>query len=103
MRKLVRSISVAACVAAMLGASALQAASRRSVPIDIPFAFKASNQMMPVGTYTVRRGTAEGFATLVNVKTGQRVQVLSPLSIESTKTRLVFERDGDRFVLKSLS
>jgi len=102
MRKLLQALSLTACAAVIPGTGALQAASRRSEPVQIPFEFKLNNKVLPAGTYRLQRGSTDAFSSLVNLKTGQRVPLLSPLGNETTKTGLVFERDGDGFVLKKL-
>jgi hypothetical protein len=103
MRKFLKALSLTACTAAMLGTGALQAGSRRSEPVQIPFEFKVNNKVLPAGTYRLQRGVNDAFSSLVNIKTGQRIQLLSPIGSETTKTKLVFEREGDGFVLKKLS
>ena len=97
-----KALPAAVCLAALLGTGAL-AASRRTEPVDIPFDFKVNHKLLPAGTYRLQRGPADGFTELVNVKTGERVHLLRPIGSETTKTKLVFEREGDLFVLKKLS
>ena len=39
-------------------ASALQAAGRRSEPVEIPFDFTVHGKQLPAGTYRLQKGTA---------------------------------------------
>jgi hypothetical protein len=103
MHKFVKTLALTVCAAAILGAGALQAAARRSAPLEIPFAFKVHNKVLPAGTYRIQRGATDGFVTLLNIKTGQQVQILRTLGGETSKTRLVFEHDTDGYVLKKMS
>ena len=95
MRHFLKALTFTVCAAAILGTSALQAAARRSEPLEIPFAFRVHNKVFPAGTYRIQRGPADGFVSLVNVKTGHQVQVLRQTGGEYSKTRLVFEHDAD--------
>jgi hypothetical protein len=103
MNKFVKTLSVTAVAAAMFGAGALQAAGRRSEPLEIPFDFTVHGKHLPAGEYRLQRGSADAFAALVNVRTGARVQVLRTRGNDGNKPKLVFEHDGGGYVLRKVS
>ena len=103
MNRFAKALSIATVAGAMLGASALQAAGRRSEPVEIPFDFSVQGKHLPAGTYRLQRGSSDNFAALVNVQTGARVQILRTRGNSDAKPKLVFERQGDGFVLRKLS
>jgi hypothetical protein len=88
--------------AAMLGSSVLQAA-HRSEAVEIPFAFKVHRTHLPAGTYRLEHRDSEVFATLVNLKTGEHIELLRPVGRDTGKAKLVFERGAGGYVLKRLS
>jgi hypothetical protein len=103
MNRFVKALSVAIGAAVMLGSSAMQAAGHRSDPVEIPFDFTVQGQQLPAGAYRLQRGASDRVTALVNVRTGKQVQILRSLGNEPGKTRLVFERQGDGYVLRKLS
>jgi hypothetical protein len=103
MRTVLNNLLITGCCALVLGTAGLQAAPHRTGPVEIPFAFKVYNRVLPAGTYRIQRGDTQAYAELVNIKTGQRVQLLRSFTSESTKTKLIFEREGTGFVLRKLS
>jgi len=89
---------------AMIAASALNASIMWSEKVAIPFDFQVSKTAMPAGEYRVSRNSGSEIAFLVNVKTGQQVQVLrnSANSVEG-KARLIFENTSNGHKLKTIS
>jgi hypothetical protein len=91
-------------IAAMVTASALNASTFRTEKIEIPFAFQVSKITMPAGEYRVQQSFGSNIAFLVNVKTGQQVQMLRSVgSRGENRARLVFENTAEGRVLKSIS
>jgi hypothetical protein len=88
--------------AAMLGSSVLQAA-HRSEAVEIPFDFKVHRTHLPAGTYRLEHRDAEAFATLVNLKTGEHIELLRPVGKDTGKAKLVFEHRSAGYVLKRIS
>jgi hypothetical protein len=75
-----------------MGVSALRAAATMSENFNIPFAFQVQNHTMPAGEYRIQQEEGESFATLVNTRTGARIQMLRPANThQQGKARLVFE------------
>jgi hypothetical protein len=101
MKRFLNALTLA--TAALAGASALRAATLRSAPVEIPFTFTIGGKQLPAGTYRLQRGTTDNFATLVNLYTGAQVQLLRPVGKTGEKTKLIFERHGDGYVLRKLS
>ena len=103
MNRFFQALSMTLAGAAIMGGTALQAAGRRSEPVEIPFDFTVQGRHLPAGTYRVQKGTSDRFSALVNVRTGKPIQLLRSLGNETGKTKLVFERRADGYVLKKLS
>jgi hypothetical protein len=103
MKRFLQSLSLTAGAAAILGSGVLQAAGHRTEPLEIPFDFVVQGKHLPAGTYRLQRGTAERIDALVNVRTGAQVQVLRSVGGDGHKTKLIFERQGDTYVLRKLS
>ena len=91
-------------VAAMFTASALNAATFRSENVSIPFAFRVAKVALPAGEYRITQGHGSDITYLINLKTGQQVQILrsggSPLE---DRAKLVFENTSEGYVLKTIS
>ncbi len=103
MNRILKALSLAAGAAAVLGTGALQAAGHRSDPLEIPFAFTVQGKQLPAGTYRLQRADTNRIEALVNVRTGEQVQILRSLGNNGPKIKLMFERQGDRYVLRKLS
>jgi hypothetical protein len=92
------------CVCALvLGATAfgsissLQAAYCRTAKVNIPYQFRVSNVVMPGGEYRLMQEVGSEIATLINVNTGKRVQLLRPSTAQvpgKAFFKLVREKDG---------
>ena len=103
MNRFLKALSMTIGAAAMLGTGALQAAGHRSEPLQIPFDFTVQGTQLPAGTYRLQRGVSDRFDALVNVRTGKQVHILRSPGNQSGKVKLVFERQGDHYVLRKLS
>ena len=91
-------------VAAMFTASALNAATFRSENVSIPFAFRVAKVALPAGEYRITQGHGSDITYLINLKTGQQVQVLrSGGAPVEGRARLVFENTGSGYILKAIS
>jgi hypothetical protein len=92
-QKTFRALALLPCAALILGASAMQASTVKSDKFEIPFEFKVQkHQILPAGEYEVQQASDSSFATLVNRKTGERVQFLRPSTThEQGKARLIFK------------
>ena len=92
--------------AALLVSGALQASTIKSEKVEIPFAFSVQNNrvMLPPGQYQVEQQQGSEVASLVNTKTGERVNVLRPENThEKGKAHLVFVQTAEGHSLKSIS
>ena len=91
--------------AILLAGSALQAAAIRAEKVRIPFDFQVQkHKTLPAGEYRVEQDPGAGFASLVNTKTGERVELPSPPTAhEQGKVRLIFENTANGRLLKSIS
>jgi len=103
MRRLSKALFVMAGSAALLGTSVLQAAGRRSEPVQIPFDFVVQGKQLPAGTYRLQREAGDRIEALVNLRTGQQVQMLRSLGGDGGKVKLQFERQGNTYFLRKLS
>jgi hypothetical protein len=91
-------------IAAMMTASALNATTFQSEKVDIPFAFQVAKTMLPAGEYRIQQSFGSDIVYLVNLKTGQQVQVLrSAGGKRDGHAKLVFENGAGGRVLKTLS
>jgi hypothetical protein len=91
-------------IAAMIAASSLNATTFYSEKVSIPFDFRVSKVMLPAGEYRLQQNFGDGIAYLVNVKTGQQVQVLrSPGNHVDGRARLIFENANGGYALKTVS
>jgi hypothetical protein len=103
MKRTWKALTMTAGLAAMLGMGTLEAAVHKSETVQIPFAFKVQHKDMPAGMYRIVHESAGGIATLVNVKNGERVQLLHSTSSHAAKTKLIFEQKDSGYVLKRLA
>jgi hypothetical protein len=100
----IRVSALLPCFALLLGAS-LHASTVESQKFEIPFDFQVlKHKTLPAGEYQVQQDAGSAFATLVNTKTGERVQLLRPSTThEEGKARLVFENTENGHSLKQIS
>ena len=104
MKNVFRTCAVGVGIAAMMTASALNATTFQSEKVEIPFAFQVSKTMLPAGEYRIQQSFGSDIAYLVNLKTGQQVQVLRSVGGKRDgRARLVFESGSGVRVLKALS
>ena len=103
MKNVFRTCAVGVGIAAILTTSTLNAATFYSEKVAIPFDFRVSKVTMPAGEYRVNQPFSSDIAYLVNIKTGQQVQVLRATSAQTGgRARLVFENTGTGHVLKTV-
>ena len=104
MKNVFRTCAVGVGIAAMVTASALNAATIQTEKVDIPFNFQVSKTAMPAGMYRVHQSFGSDIAFLVNVTTGQQVQVLRNIGAHKEgRAKLVFENTASGRVLKTIS
>lgn len=103
MKNVMRMCALGVGVAAMFGASVLSAASFESQRVSIPFEFHVAKVTMPAGEYKVQESAGSGVTFLINVKTGQQVQMLRSSGRGTGRTRLVFENNSTGYTLKAIS
>jgi hypothetical protein len=90
--------------AALCSTGSLQATELCSERLTIPFAFQADKTVLPSGTYRVEQDFGSALLTLVNVKTGQRIQVIRhEPPRQDGKLRLTFVVEGQTTRLKSIA
>jgi hypothetical protein len=90
-------------VPAMVTASALNATTFQTEKVAIPFSFQVSKTTMPAGDYRVQENFGSDIAYLVNLKTGQQVQVLRNTGEKKEgRAKLVFQNTATGHVLKTI-
>ncbi|MCU1232056.1 MAG: hypothetical protein JWP63_23 [Candidatus Solibacter sp.] len=102
--RIYRTLALSLGLTAIFATSNLNATIFYSERVDIPFEFKVGKHVYSSGTYRVEQSFGSDIATLVNLKTGQRVQMLVPVTNRSTdKNLLKFENKNGVRTLKALS
>jgi hypothetical protein len=101
----IRVFALALGLTAMFATSQLSAQQAAySEKVYIPFAFHVAKVTMPAGEYRIEQGFGKDIAMLVNLQTGQRVQILrQEASRMPGKAKLVFETGPRGYSLKTLS
>jgi len=106
-KKAICTFAMALGLTAMFAASSLsaqQGVGVNSDAITIPFAFHVDKVALPAGEYRLERVFGKAVVTLVNLHTGQRVQILrSEATSTPGKSRLTFENGPGGYTLKKLS
>lgn len=104
LKQVSRGLALTLGTAALFSAVSLHADLIRSSKISIPFEFMVQHRSLPAGDYWVEQATGSEVAVLVNVKTGQRVEILRPTANhEPGKTRLEFKSEADGQHLKKIT
>ena len=101
----IRVFALALGLTAMFATSQLSAQqSANSEKVFIPFAFHVAKVMLPAGEYRIEQAFGKDIAMLVNMQTGQRVQILrQEANHVPGKAKLVFETGPQGHTLKTLS
>jgi hypothetical protein len=104
-KKAIGMFALALGLTAMFATSSLSAQeSVYSNKVAIPFAFHVEKVALPAGEYRIERVFGKEIVTLVNLQTGQRVQILWPEATRTPgKSKLVFETGPQGYSLKKLS
>jgi hypothetical protein len=103
MQNVFRRCALGAGIAALFAASALNAVTFQSKTVSIPFAFRVSKLTLPAGEYRVNQNYGSDITYLVNLKTGQQVQILRSGGGQlQDRARLVFENTSNGYVLKTI-
>jgi hypothetical protein len=104
MKNFFRSLSVGLGLSAIFAASNLNAAGYVTENIAIPFEFKVDKLTLPAGEYRVEQDFGKYLVSIVNLKTGHRVQVLRDNSHRvSGRAKLIFEPTGAGYKLAKVS
>ena len=104
MKNVFQKCAVGVGIVSMFAASALNAASFHNEQVAIPFEFHVSNATMPAGDYRLQQPIGNDVVYLMNVKTGEKVQILrSKGNSKEGRARLVFENTASGYSLKSIS
>lgn len=89
---------------AIFATSGLNATVFYSEKVNIPFEFKAGKHWFGAGEYRVEQDFGKDIAYLVNIKTGQRVQMMRPMNGGfPAHSKLVFENSDGVRVLRKIS
>jgi hypothetical protein len=104
-KKAICTFAMALGLTAMFATSSLSAqAAMNSKKISIPFAFHVDKVAMPAGEYRLEQEFGKEIVTLVNLQTGQRVQLLRHEAASTPgKSKLFFETGPQGYSLKKLS
>jgi hypothetical protein len=104
-QKAIRVFALVSGAAVTLSGIALQASTVKTEKFEIPFAFQVQNhKTLPAGEYRVEREQGSEIETLVNTKTGERVNFLLPAGTHKDgKAHLVFENTAGGHLLKQVS
>jgi hypothetical protein len=104
MKNFFRNISVGLGVAAIFAPGNLNAAGYQTENIAVPFEFKVDKLTLPAGEYRVEQEFGKYIVSIVNVKTGRRVQFLRDNSMrQADRTKLIFEPTGQGYKLAKVS
>jgi hypothetical protein len=88
-----------------LAVASVQAQAPSRVEVNIPFAFLAGKATLKPGVYSIKRMSGN-LLSLRNTEDKSSVILNAPLTISSNdpkaEERLVFSKDGDRYVLSQV-
>jgi hypothetical protein len=102
--RIYRTLALGFGLTAIFATSGLNASVFYSATVTIPFEFKAGKHLYSAGEYRVEQEFGKDIAYVVNVKTGQRVQLMRPVNGgTSGNCKLIFENNDGVRVLKKLS
>jgi hypothetical protein len=97
--KLVYALALAFGAATLGSVNSLRAETTRTQPVNIPFDFHVAKKAMPSGSYRLEQDFGTEIATLVNVKTGQRIRIMRSSARRAAGKaifQLIPDRDGYR-------
>jgi hypothetical protein len=75
-----RSLALGFGLAAIFTTGSLNATTYYSQRVEIPFEFRVGKHTYGAGTYRIEQDFGKEVAYLVNMKTGQRFQMMRPLN-----------------------
>src|SRR3954447_9940707 len=100
MTEFFRNISVGLGLAAFFAPGNLNATGYVTENIAIPFEFKVDKLTLPAGEYRVEQDFGKYLVSIVNLKTGRRVQVLRDNGNHvAGRAKLIFEPTGAGYKL----
>lgn len=103
MKNIFRAASLALGAIVMTASSLSATSGMEANDVTIPFAFRVAKQTLPAGKYRMEQSPSSYAVTLTNKETNERVRVLrsDPGHLRGTM-RLVFQTDGNGYVLKQV-
>lgn len=105
MRKQIYGAITTFCMFFGLAVATANAQAPGRVEVNIPFEFAAGKTTLKPGVYSIKR-VSGNLLVLKNVGDKSSVILNAPVNLSSTKARaperLVFNKDGDRFVLAQI-
>jgi hypothetical protein len=104
-QKAIRVFGLIPCAALILGGVALEASTIKSEKFEIPFEFQVQNhKTLPAGEYQVEQTAGSPIASLVNTRTGERVNFFRPATTHKEgRAHLEFENNASGHTLKQVS
>jgi hypothetical protein len=104
MKNFFRNISIGLGLAAIFAPASLNASGIVTENIAVPFEFKVDKLTLPAGEYRLEQDFGNPIVSIVNVRTGRRVQVLRDNSLRTPgRAKLIFEPTGQGYKLSKVS
>ena len=88
---------------ALFAVGGLYATDVRSENIAVPFEFKVGRVSLPAGEYRVEQDFGKPMVSIVNIRTGRRVQMMRESNTVSGHAKLKFEKSGQGYKLRAIS
>jgi hypothetical protein len=79
--------------------------SKKGLVANIPFAFTAENKSLPAGEYRVQKAAYRSPALLIQRTDGSAATLVTsfaPMKASRAQSKLVFDRDGEGYVLSQV-
>ena len=93
--RIYRTLALGIGLTAIFATSGLNATAFYSNKVEIPFAFRVGHSVFEAGEYRVEQDSTRDIASLVNLKTGHRIQVLRAHNgLAPEHVTLTFENNG---------
>ena len=100
--RIFRTLALGLGLTAIFATSGLNAAYY-SAKVNIPFEFRVGNRALGAGDYRVEQDLGKEVISLVNIKTGHRVQILrANHDRTSGNAKLIFENSDGMQILKKV-
>ena len=95
--------------AILIAAASVLGMSAQTASVDmeakVPFAFEVNGRTMPAGEYSLHSEAPKTYATVKHAATGRGFlfEVRKTSGVRMERSVLVFDRRGDRFVLRAVA